>query len=75
VIRMYNPPNPRFATRETSLLLAHCQAKMIPLGEDNRGQRRKSFVVATGTPSKNDTLFQCVIEGSSFFTNIDKWAG
>jgi len=37
LVRMYNPPNPRLATRESSRLLAVCQAKMVPLGEETRG--------------------------------------
>ena len=62
MVRMYNPPKPRLATRETCRMLALCQARIVPLGEERRGCRRKSFVVATETPETNDTLFQCAIE-------------
>jgi hypothetical protein len=34
---MYNPPNPRLSTDETILVLAVCQAKIVPLGEERRG--------------------------------------
>src|SRR6267143_3945027 len=36
-VRMYKPPNPRLTTSETTLLLAVCQAKNVPLGEERRG--------------------------------------
>ncbi len=34
---MYNPPNPRLTTSEATLLLAVCQAKIVPFGEEKRG--------------------------------------
>ena len=36
-VRMNNPPNPRFSTRETYLWLALCQAENVGFGELKRG--------------------------------------
>jgi hypothetical protein len=58
LVRMYNPPNPRLATRESSRVLVVCQAKMVPLGEETRGQRRRSFVVVMETPERTILLFR-----------------
>jgi hypothetical protein len=37
---MYNPPNPRLSPDGTTLLLAVCQAKILPLGEEKRESAR-----------------------------------
>jgi hypothetical protein len=58
LVRMYNPPNPRLARGESSRLLAVCQAKMVPLGEETRGQLRRSFVVVTETPERTILFFR-----------------
>lgn len=36
MVRIYNPHNPRLATHETCRMLALCQAKIVPLGEERR---------------------------------------
>jgi len=66
-VRIYKPPLPTLSTAETTLLWEICQAKIVPFGHAKRGERRNSFLVATGTPM-NDPLFQCPIEGILFST-------
>ena len=51
-VRMYIPPNARLSTGETNLVLAVCQAKIVPFGEERRGSRRRSFVVAIEIPKR-----------------------
>src|SRR5438552_14831541 len=56
-VRMYNPPIPRFATRERCFIPAFCQASMVPFGEGTRGYWRRSFIAAAETEDRTILLF------------------
>jgi len=69
---MYNPPNPRLTPRETALLLAVYQAKIVPFG----GKTRVATKVDRGrhgNTRRNDTLFQIAIEGISLNATNRRW--
>jgi len=61
-VRMYNPPNPRLTTPETSRLLEVCQAKSS-LSERKDEVATKVVRGRHGNTRTNDTLFQFTIEG------------
>jgi len=57
VVRIHSPPRERLATRDTCRVLPLRQARSVPLGEEIRGWRRVSFVVATETPEASVLFF------------------
>ena len=57
VVRIQSPPKERLDTRETCRVLPLRHARSVPLGEEIRGWRRVSFVVATETPKASVLFF------------------
>jgi len=62
VVRTHSPPMERLTTRDTCRVLPLRHARIVPLGEDIRGWRRVSFVVAMETPKGEGTLFRLTVK-------------